>query len=217
MQMETDPRIEKRFTSVAASTTFQHIIAAHDLGNKSVLDIGCSYGEFLACFGKGSVGVSISPEEAAYGRAKGLNIDEGNIEDPAFFLTQKFDVVFANNIFEHLLAPHTFLITVKKFLKPEGVLILGVPCIPKIVSLMRIGKFRGALATGHINFFTKETLRETVLHGGWNIKAMRGYHFKAGFLDVLLNPVYPHFYITATADHEFAYSTKRQKELEGYK
>lgn len=217
MQMETDPRIEKRFTGVAASTTFQNIIAAHDLANKSVLDIGCSYGEFLACFGKGSVGVSISPEEAAYGRARGLAIHEGNIEDPAFKLEQKFDVIFANNIFEHLLAPHTFLITIKKFLKPDGILILGVPCIPKVVSLMRIGKFRGALATGHINFFTKETLIESVLHGGWNIHAIRGYHFKTRVLDMLLNPIYPHFYITATEDHEFAYSAKRQKELDGYK
>jgi SAM-dependent methyltransferase len=215
--MEKDPRIEKRFASVAASTTFRNIIAAHDLDKKSVLDIGCSYGEFLACFGEGSMGVSISPDEAAYGRARGLEIHEGNIEDPAFSLTQRFDVIFANNIFEHLLAPHTFLITIKKFLKPDGILILGVPCIPKIVSLMRIGKFRGALATGHINFFTRETLIESVKHGGWDISAVRGYHFAPRYLDLLLDPIYPHFYVTATEDHGFAYPEKRRKELEGYK
>ena len=214
--MATDPTIEKRFANVAASTTFHNIIRAHDLDKKSVLDIGCSYGEHLAHFGAGSAGVSIAPEEARYSKERGLDIREGNIEDPKFTIERTFDVVFANNIFEHLLAPHTFLISVKRFLKPSGVLILGVPCIPKIVWLLHITKFRGSLAVGHINFFTKDTLVQSVLHAGWDILFVRGHHFVSEFVDSLFNPVYPHFYITASVDHDFTYAEKRKKELAGY-
>lgn len=214
--MILDQKIEQRFAGVASSATFRNIISYHQLDKKTVLDIGCSYGEFLAHFEKGSVGVSISPDEASYGRSKGLNIQEGNIEDSKFDIDQKFDIIFANNIFEHLLAPHTFLITIKKFLKPGGVLILGVPCIPKIVTLMKLAKFRGSLATGHINFFTKDTLIQTVLHAGWNVISIRGHHFSNSIIDRLLNPVYPHFYVSAQIDRDFDYSEKRKKELDGY-
>ena len=141
----SNPRIEKRFSAVATSRTFRNLRDTFNLENKSVLDIGCSYGEFLAHFGQGSVGVTLSPEEILYARTRGLTVEEGNIEDEEFLETfsQQFDVIFANNIFEHLYAPHTFLIKIKKLLKKDGVLILGVPCIPKITALIHLKKFRG--------------------------------------------------------------------------
>lgn len=211
-----DEKIEKRFVNVSASKTFGNIVVHFGLKEKKVLDIGCSYGEFLAHFGPGSVGVSIEKEEVAYGAKRGLDIHYGNIESDEFVLEEKFDVIFANNIFEHLYSPHHFLITIKKYLKPDGVLILGVPCVPKIVSLLRINKFHGALATGHINFFTKTTLRFSVLRAGWNVHSLRGFRFRHAFIDHLLDIIYPHFYVTATNDPDFEYPEKRLRELVGY-
>jgi len=126
--------IEKRFENVSKSKTFGNIVKTFDLDKKSVLDIGCSYGEFLVHFGPKSVGITIVKEEVEYGKSKDLDIRLGNIESSDFNLEKKFDVIFANNIFEHLYSPHNFLCEIKKYLRPEGILILGVPCIPKIVS-----------------------------------------------------------------------------------
>ena len=211
-----DEKIEQRFANVSKSKTFGNIVSHFGLREKKVLDIGCSYGEFLVHFGQGSVGVSIEKEEVAYAQQKGIDIRYGNIESEEFVLDEQFDVIFANNIFEHLYSPHYFLCTIKKYLKPGGTLILGVPCVPKIVSLLPISKFHGALASGHINFFTKDTLRFTAERAGWKVDEVRGFRFAPAHLDHLLDPIYPHFYVSATADPEFQYPEKRLRELAGY-
>jgi len=163
-----DPKIEKRFENTSKSRTFSSIVRIFDLDKKAVLDIGCSFGEFFARFGKGSTGITITKDEVAYGKNKGLDIRYGNIESDDFILEEKYDAIFANNLFEHLYSPHNFLCKIKKYLKPNGILILGVPCIPKIVSLLHINKFRGSLAGAHINFFTRDTLIKTAERGGGN-------------------------------------------------
>lgn len=208
--------IERRFENVSKSKTFTNIVDTFDLDKKSVLDVGCSSGEFLVHFGPGSIGITIKNDEVEYGEMRGLDIRYGNVESDDFILNEKFDVIFANNIFEHLYSPHEFLVKIKKYLKPGGLLILGVPCIPKIVTLLRINKFKGSLASAHINFFTKNTLALTVERAGWNIKHMRGFHFSSTFVDYLLNPVYPHFYAVASSDPNFKYSEKKMKELVNY-
>lgn len=208
--------VEQRFKNTAQSKTFNNIVRMFDLDKKSVLDIGCSFGEFVACFGKESTGITIVEDEVAYGIARGLDIRYGNIEADDFVLDQKYDVIFANNIFEHLYSPHHFLCKIKGYLKPGGMVILGVPCIPKIISLLRLKKFRGSLASVHINFFTRETLVKTVERAGWKPMTVRGFHFSHKILDRLLDPIYPHFYVVATIDPSFAYPEKRMKELLGY-
>jgi SAM-dependent methyltransferase len=212
-----EERLAKRFEAVRHSKTFSNIVRTCKLDQKSVLDIGCSYGEFLAHFGKQSVGISIERTEVEYGKSKGLDIRYGNIESDDFVLNEKFDVIFANNIFEHLYSPHHFLNKIKKYLKPNGVLILGVPCVPKFVSLLRLRKFRGSLAVQHINFFTRDTLQLSVERAGWNIVDVRGFHLFINLLDHLLDFIYPHFYVVAEVDPNFEYSEKRMKELLGYK
>lgn len=211
-----DEQIEKRFTNTARSETFKNILRELSLSSRSVLDIGCCYGEHLAHFGKDSLGISINQEEVEYGTKRGLTIRYGNIESPDFDLDSTFQVIFANNIFEHLYSPHRFLCEIKKYLQPNGILILGVPCIPKIVSLLRIRKFQGSLSDAHINFFTRDTLIKTAERAGWKPITTRGFHFSSPLIDHLLDPIYPHLYVIAKLDPAFAYSEKRLKELAGY-
>jgi SAM-dependent methyltransferase len=200
---QMNPEIEKRFANIARSKTFNNILDTYDLRTKSVFDIGCTYGEFVAHFGKGSTGTTLVQDEVDYGVKRGLDIRFGDIESPDFKLEKQYDAIFANNLFEHMHAPHLFLNDIKKFLKPGGLLILGVPCFPKIVSLLRLQKFRGSLAVSHINFFTRDTLMKTVERGGWRVHSARGFRFKNAILDRLLNAIYPHFYVAATIDPDF--------------
>ena len=68
-------------------------------------------------------------------------------------MNEFFDVIWCNNIFEHLLSPHSFLVHLKKFSHKNTILILGTPVIPVLPSLTKLPKFRGALCRAHVNFF----------------------------------------------------------------
>ena len=178
-----------------------------------MLDLGCGSGEYLARFGAGSLGVTTTMAEVDYAKEHGLNVRHGNAElIDAMNLGDNYNVIWANNLFEHILSPHAFLINLKKISTEKTLLILGVPIIPKIVFLLRLNKFRCSLASNHINFFTKESLELTIERAGWRIKNIRPFVSKAPLLDKLFNFIAPHIYIIAQNDLSFRYPEKKIKE-----
>lgn len=204
---------KKRFDGVNSSITFRNICDSFGLHDRAVLDVGCGYGHYLKHFGLGSVGVTTAKDEVDFGKENNLNIIFGNAENLSDTLGDRnFDVFWANNIFEHLLSPHSFLIKLKRQAANNSLLILGVPVVPKIVSLIKLNKFRGVLASNHINFFTKDTLRLTVFFAGWSVKDVRPFVFKNKFLDKIVSPLWPHLYIIAENDINFRYPQKKIHE-----
>lgn len=204
------------FSLVKKSRTFRHLIQAYQLDKRAVLDVGSSEGHYLQCFGKGSVGVTIIPEHVAEARSRNLEVVLKNVEDPDFSMPKKFDVIWANNFFEHMNAPHLFLSKMRQQLTNDGTLILGVPVIPHFPFLTHFRKFRGAYAVSHVNFFTRKTLIETVQAAGWEVKEARLFYFSSPWLDRLLNWITPHVYIVATSNKNFTYAEKRLMSLKGY-
>lgn len=206
--------IKHREENVKSSRTFRNIVRLYGLSEKSVCDIGCGFGEYLRFFGKGSIGVTTTNEEVDYGKHNDLHIIFGNAErlESTFANGEKFEAVWANNLFEHLLSPHGFLMNIKKISNDNTLLILGVPVIPKIVSLISLPWFRGTLASNHINFFTRQSLGLTVLRGGWKTITVRPFIFKNRYLDFLVRPFAPHLYVVARNDTGFAYPAKKLKE-----
>lgn len=198
------------------SRIFRHIRKSFDLDKKSVLDVGCSEGQYLQTFGPGSVGVTIIPEHVAAAQKKGLSVVLGNVEDSTFNLNKTFDIIWTNNLFEHLHAPHLFLAKMREHTKEDGLLILGVPVIPFFSFLTRFKKFRGAYAVSHVNFFTRKTLIETVRVAGWEVREARLFYMKNSFLDSFFNLIAPHIYIVATPKKDFQYAEKRLLSLKGY-
>lgn len=205
--------IEERIIRVGLSKTFKNICELYGLSEKAILDIGCGYGEYLRHFGANSVGITTTDDEVEYGKDNGLAIFFANAEclDRIKF-DDKFGGIWANNLFEHLLSPHSFLMKLKSFSRNEAVLILGVPVVPKFVSMIRFKWFRGSLASNHINFFTHKTLGLTVERAGWKVREIRSFVFKNKFLDTLIQPFSSHFYVVAMNDSNFLYPPKKIKE-----
>lgn len=204
---------DKRFPPVATSRTFNRILDSFGLRAKKTLDIGCGYGEYLVNFGRGSCGITTTAAEVEYAESKGLDIVKGNAERvDELGLADSFDAVWANNLFEHLLAPHSFLIRLKKVAGPEGLLILGVPVIPAVPAMMRLKAFRGALAVAHVNFFTRASLKLTVERAGWHVSEIRPFIFSNKALDRLASSFAPHLYVVARNSADFKYDTKKLKE-----
>jgi SAM-dependent methyltransferase len=191
--------IDARFQAVTKSRTFRNIVTAFRLNEKAVLDIGCSFGEHLAHFGPGSTGITIALQDAEEGVRRGLDVRVGDAEKK-LPIEKTYDAIYCSNLLEHLYTPHRFLCEIRAALKPEGVLILGVPVIPFPPVLMRFRKFRGALAVSHINFFTGDSLRLTAERAGWQVQEIRGFRMRNALLDRLAFYFYPHLYVIAKPD-----------------
>lgn len=214
MDKERITQIEKRHAVVAKSKTFKRVADTFDFPSKRVLDLGCGYGEYMQRFGEGSTGITTKDEEIQFGKHAGLDIRLGNVEklDAAMTDSDSYDVFWANNIFEHLLAPHAFLVQLKRYATPGALLVLGVPMVPKIESLMRVKKFSGALADAHVGYYTKKTFELTVMSAGWSIIQNRGFVLDTPLLDNLISPIIPHLYLIAKNDQCYRYSNKKLNE-----
>lgn len=213
--METE-LIQAMFDSVAKSITFGNILTEHNLKSKRVLDIGCGFGQYLKHFGRGSMGITSTAEEVNFGSKNNLNIIKGNAEEiDKLNINNTFDVIWANNLFEHLLSPHAFLVKLKTVSNADTKLILGVPVIPIFYFLTRFAFFRGMLASNHINFFNYHSLKLSIERAGWKVVAARPYIFKFSLLDKITARLAPHLYFVCQNDAHYKYPIKKIKEWEG--
>lgn len=211
--------VRHRFDALDGSRAFPLIHGLARFGEKKVLDIGCSYGEFLIHAGGGSLGVTMSTKEQNVAKSLGLDVVVGDIQNPQTISSLKprgpFQLIFANNLFEHLESPHIFLRSMTALATSETVLILGVPVFPGIPFFRSMQKFRGSLSTSHINFFSRDTLVETVERAGWKVVFARPFVFKRSWLDALFSRFMPHQYVFAQKVDGFSYPSNRLHEVEG--
>jgi SAM-dependent methyltransferase len=127
--------------------------------NEKWLDLGAGDGTYLKFMSDKSYGLDIKPNtQKKIGR---WNFNNQVSE----YLISTFDVIWCSNLIEHVMRPHEFLLNIKKFLKPEGLLIIVCP-----QTLLRNPFiFKGTLHGGHVNFFNLTTLKLTIQYSGYKI------------------------------------------------
>jgi len=93
---------------------------------KSVLEVGCGAGEFLARIA-GSVdsvmGLDINQSAIDVARSKGLDVSNQSVSS----LSKSFDMIFLFQVLEHLASPSEFISSLTSKLNPGGYLVLAVP------------------------------------------------------------------------------------------
>jgi len=109
----------------------EFILSLAEIKERSILDVGCGGGiasESLAMCGGNVTAIDASKQaiDCAIQHAKksGLKIDYQNvpIED---FSQKKFDIVFANDIIEHVDNPESFLSELSSRTKPNGIVVIS--------------------------------------------------------------------------------------------
>ena len=145
------------------------------VGVREVLEIGCARGltgallqERLGCR---VTGVELNPQAAREAASRLAEVIVGDVE--TLELSRTFDAVVALELFEHLRDPFAFLEKVRRWLRPEGVMILSTPNVGhwSVVRDLLEGRWdylpMGLLCFTHLRFFTRKSLRDLLELGGF--------------------------------------------------
>ena len=89
------------------------------------VDIGCGVGDMLA-FRPRTVGADINPRTVEYCRRRGLKAVLME-PDSLPFDRHSFDSAILDNVLEHIVDPRRLLEDTHRVLKPDGVVLVGVP------------------------------------------------------------------------------------------
>ena len=189
----------------------------------SLLDVGCGSGKYLPYFAPNSVGLELDNAELARCREKGLTVYKWSFTEPmpGEIANRQFDAALLSHFLEHVFSPLLVLLEVRKYLKPDGLLILHCPIVNPLTGVSnklarRYGwkrGFHGALFGDHVNFFTTSTLRYTCEMAGFRTLYL-GTPYLPNLLSHSLLPFWPSAWLIATKQSEYQYNHESCKLLD---
>ncbi len=156
-----------------------------DLSESDVLDVGCGYGWLLDAFqgARSLCGVDIAHHavEVAAGRRPDRFFKQGDLHDASPF-SQKFDLILAINVIEHLSNPEAGVGSISSSVKPGGIVIIHMPTISNRLTRWEYSKLYDSDPT-HIYRPSGKTVRKL---------------FEAEGFEALRDSYLPHFPATLT-------------------
>ena len=92
-----------------------------------VLDVGCGIGDMLS-YRQNTVGLDVNPLNVDFCQKRQL---EAHMMKPDIipFRDETFDSVLLDNVLEHIEKPSLLFKEIRRVLKPDGILLIGVPGI----------------------------------------------------------------------------------------
>jgi predicted TPR repeat methyltransferase len=145
----------------------------------AVLDLGFGAGQFArrirpAC--RYLAGVELDPEAAEEGaRFFDQPVVGDLLEGIAGPWQERFDVIVAGDILEHLPRPEDLLSALRPLLKTDGALLVSLPNVANVTVRIGLlfGRFayapRGILDRTHVRFFTRATGRALLEENGYRV------------------------------------------------
>lgn len=148
-----------------------------------VLDVGCGTGSvtLIANRGRGNTVCAIEPDptRAATAKMRGIDVYNGVLDDGYLEGRDRFDVVMASDVLEHLPAPSELLRLFVAAARPGGLVILSVPNVAHWTVRWNLlwGRFDyeavGIMDATHLRWFTEKSLRALVENVGLEIVDIR--------------------------------------------
>ena len=114
-------------------------------------------------------GIELNPSAVAFGSARGLDIENIDLETHSQEAKNKYDVISMYDVLEHLYDPSDIVECAKGLLRSNGLLHIYVPNYNSVSRLL-IGKDAHYIwPTHHLTYFTPETLAEFLSRRGFEI------------------------------------------------
>jgi 2-polyprenyl-3-methyl-5-hydroxy-6-metoxy-1,4-benzoquinol methylase len=155
-------------------------------GPGSLLDVGCGEGFALAWYSQSGWTVAGLDFSSAGLRAMNPELAD-RLETGDLFTNlseriergQRYDLVYLNNVLEHVLDPVGLLTKLRKLVSADGVLVVTVPNDDThyhdtlIEEVLVPGPF-WIVVPDHISYFNSNTLRQTAESTGWSVQTVVG-------------------------------------------
>jgi SAM-dependent methyltransferase len=160
------PEMKRRLSQETHRTSF----FKRDGRRGRLLDIGCGMGYFLlACREAGYEveGMDISADSAAYVQDElKIPVAVGTIEG-VDYPPESFDVITMWHFLEHTRRPDQYIERTRRWLKPEGVLVVDVPNYQGTDARKTWDRWKGWQLPFHLYHFTPETLQRLLAEQGF--------------------------------------------------
>lgn len=152
----------------------------------SLLDVGCGEGFVLRHYAES--GWSVTGLDFSLAGIERMNpeyrqhVEQGDVFDllnKKIESKERYDIVWLGNVLEHVLDPIELLYSLRKLVKPDGVLLVTVPNDGNIYheylyQNQQIPERWWITIPDHISYFTADSLRRSVEHSGWDCLAIHG-------------------------------------------
>lgn len=142
------------------------------LAGLPVLDLGCAKGVYLRQFAADSVGIDVSLPNLEHCRHLGLNVRFADLNRSLPLDTEKMPAIFCSHVLEHVDAPIALLRECHRLLRPDGLLVLGLPIEGNFVNRVRRQHYF-AHHPGHLYSFSLDNIRALLQKIGF--KTLRFY------------------------------------------
>lgn len=134
----------------------------YGVGGGALLEVGAGYGSFCEEMSRRGhwqrvLGIEPTPQLAALCRAQGVEIEERTVEAFAADTAQRFEVIVAFEVIEHLFEPDAVIASLARLLKPGGLLILTCPNGLGF-DVQQLGSYSSCVDHEHLNYFNTRSL-----------------------------------------------------------
>lgn len=174
-------------TNLLAARAKADFIDDHLSGRCVLLDVGASYGHFLA---------SVNERHEAYGvevnrgavqwsiEHFGVKNSVGSIYDLPEHLPKQFDVITAWDVIEHLEHPVAAIQACRVRLKKGGLLFLSTPDAGSIISRAMGRHWHYIDPVQHINLFSRRNLGRVLAENGFNLRSIKyfGHQYRVRYI-----------------------------------
>jgi 2-polyprenyl-3-methyl-5-hydroxy-6-metoxy-1,4-benzoquinol methylase len=158
-----------------------------------LLDVGCAGGAFLVAardYGFNVTGVEPSRWLGESGRKQyGLDIRQG-ILSAGMFPDESFDVITLWDVIEHVAQPTELLCTIRRLLKPDGLLLVNYPDYGSWMARM-LGQRWPFLLSVHLLYYTRATMTLQLQKAGFKPTRIQP-HFQSLKLGYVLKRMGPY-------------------------
>lgn len=159
-------------------------IASHAQTRNNFLDIGCGSGEItfeVKKMGFNVIGIDFSENAIKLTKSKGIESYTQDLDKGLPFENDRFDIILAGDVMEHVFDPIFVFKEIKRVLKPKGILFATIPYDlnwkVRLKTVLGIsyqeGVYRKYDQFKHHSFFSERMLRYMVKKAELNMKNLK--------------------------------------------